>query len=577
MNETPHVPQPEIPPQTPPQPAAPPSSQPVPPPQSQTVPPEQPRSPIFAYAVPQPSSPPVLANRRDSVFRLLTILAAILFADFALWGQFNLGFAIATFAVTAVGVVYLLPRPMKLPPFALFCLVCALALSATFARTADAGTKLLCFAVILFLMGAFYCQSCGVTRYDFGTYQMAGDVLRTLFIIPLQFVAKPFQAIKQTKTGETKHSTGLKVLAGVLIALPVLLIVVPLLAQADAAFAGTLDKIGNNLFPWIVKIIVGLLLSLFLFSLFFALKKGLATQEPAADGSIYRQGVHFADPVVVNSFFGAIALFYLIYLFSQTAYFFTVFQGILPAGYSFNHSEYARRGFFEMSTIAGINLVLIFLGTLLVKRKEGKIPLSTRLFSAFICLFTLLLIGTALAKMGLYIDNSGLTRLRVVTSLFMVALCVCFVCVLVRLFLPRFPYAKVILAFSCLLLLGTAAVDIDTVIADYNVTAFEEGRLDHVDVSLLEELSDGAVPSLIQLLDSPNEEAAAQARTALWRRFQNRYEVNENGEAVPFHEKSFTQYNYAAHEADRLLRENYLRFQNADAEYDYSSPYFSRS
>ena len=69
------------------------------------------------------------------------------------------------------------------------------------------------------------------------------------------------------------------------------------------------------------------------------------------------------ENVYVISFLSVLALVYLVYLFSQLAYFINGFFGILPE--KFIPSSYARRGFFEMSVIAGINFVIIYLSLIL--------------------------------------------------------------------------------------------------------------------------------------------------------------------------------------------------------------------
>lgn len=120
-------------------------------------------------------------------------------------------------------------------------------------------------------------------------------------------------------------------------------------------------------------------------------------------------------PVTLNTFLGVVAFCYLLYLVSQLAYFFSAFEGILPEGYT--QAEYARRGFFEMSALCSINLLMVLVSIGQVRRNP-EVPRLTRFLCLFILVFSLVLAACSASKMGLYIGVYGLTRLRVLTSLF---------------------------------------------------------------------------------------------------------------------------------------------------------------
>ena len=81
----------------------------------------------------------------------------------------------------------------------------------------------------------------------------------------------------------------------------------------------------------------------------------------------------------MNTALGAVCAVYLAYLFSQLAYFVGGFSGILPEG--FTRAEYARRGFFEMTCLAGVNLALMTFGVGKV-RHSGRTPRVARQFIA---------------------------------------------------------------------------------------------------------------------------------------------------------------------------------------------------
>ena len=196
-------------------------------------------------------------------------------------------------------------------------------------------------------------------------------------------------------------------------------------------------------------------------------------------------------PVTVNTVLLALCLVYLVYLFSQLAYFTGGLSGILPKEYTM--AQYARQGFFEMAWLCAINLFTIAVAMAVVKKQE-KAPLLTRLLCLFISLITLFFVVAASAKMGLYIGSFGLTRLRVLTEVIMVFLAIATVLVAVWLFVPKLQYMKAVILTALVMGALVLWVDVDTVVASYNVSAYETGLLKQLDAAYLATLSDGAIP-----------------------------------------------------------------------------------
>ncbi len=234
--------------------------------------------------------------------------------------------------------------------------------------------------------------------------------------------------------------------------------------------------------------------------------------------------------VTLNTFLAAVSFFYLLYLASQLAYFFSAFGGILPQG--FTPAEYARRGFFEMALCAASICSSSWCPWCRIRR-DPNVPVLTRVLCLFILLFSLVLSACAASKMSLYIGAFGLTRLRVLTSLFMLCVAVALVCVAVWILAPRFPYMKIAVLAALLVGCWTGWMDVDTQIARYNVNAYLSGRLDTVDVAHLAGLSDGAVPRKpARLLKAEDPQIRAQAREVLADRVLEYYYVTEQNGAV---------------------------------------------
>ena len=161
------------------------------------------------------------------------------------------------------------------------------------------------------------------------------------------------------------------------------------------------------------------------------------------------------------------------------------------------------------------NLALILLALGLCRKEGGRVPAPVKALSLFLCVFSLLLVATALSKMVLYMGSFGLTRLRVLTSVFMVFLGVVVCATGLRLFVKRLPVARLAVGLGAALLIGLSLGNVDGLVARYNVSAWKTGKLDSLDMKTVCELGDGAVPVLAELAADPDPSVSAQARKEL--------------------------------------------------------------
>jgi hypothetical protein len=242
-------------------------------------------------------------------------------------------------------------------------------------------------------------------------------------------------------------------------------------------------------------------------------------------------------------------------------YLFSAFMGTLPE--AFTYAEYARRGFFEMCAIAGINLAVLLVAHLIVQREYAEEPKVLRVQTIVLSLFTTLLIVIGLSKMMLYIEAYGLTPLRVYTSWFMVLLFLVFAVVMIRQ-LKRFNASRIIIAGFVVWFLILSYGNVDGMIANYNIRQYEEGSLQTLDIEALGSLSDAVVPPLYktyQQLDTTNasESILAERIIAAIGEYseessgnENRREESQESENSKRKSRGFLDYNYQRYQADEI-------------------------
>ena len=509
------------------------------------------------YSYPYPAAYPPVArkvyppfSKKENIFLWLFLASAFLFVDFALFKGFHLGFTVAYAVLFVLSTVFLWKKETRLPLFPVACGVISLFGAVTFTLY----DNYLVNALMFFLIAGLYTVYCvgisGTFTQKQGSFKMLADVAKGGLLQPFAHLGDVFGSLKASTERKKRN---LSALLGVLVAIPVLVIVVYLLVKSDAAFEGLVGAIAKNIGLYLLELILAAVLLPFLLS-FMLGKKRPAAKSSAAVKTTARN-IPIAGCV---SFLCVISLTYLIYLFSQLAYFFSAFEGFLPEGYEHTASAFARRGFFEMFAICVINVTMIaFINAFSRRNEKGKTATAIKGMSLFVALFSVLMIATAMQKMRLNISTYGFTANRLLVSMLMLMMLVVFLFFILHIFVPKLSYMQpVILICSCLFV-ALSFANINALTAQYNIQAYENGTAESLDVAHLASLGGEALDALTYISENGDIPTANQADIALCQKIEYDYEehiVFENGEfCVVDNAKDFRRYcrtNY--HEWQRI-------------------------
>ena len=388
------------------------------------------------------------------------------------------------------------------------------------------------FGIIMYSMWAFAVNNPSYKGADDDlVYCLFNSVFGQTFA---NFVKCPAAVISLTR----KNSAGQNirnVLIGLIIAAPVTLVVISLLSSADDNFSelmGTLfEGVMDNLLGDIVLFVFALPLSFLIFGAVYAAVKN--TNESRIDIEkchVNTASLRLAPAAVMYSSVIPLCIVYIIFFFSQLAYFTSAFSGILPE--EFSAAEYARQGFFELCAVSVINLAVIVTLNLLC-RFEEKRPAPLKFFTALISVFTIILIATAFSKMAMYIERFGLTQMRVYTSWFMILLAVLFVLVIMRQF-KYFNLAKIGSVIFTVMLAVLSFSQTDALIAKYNLEMYRSNAHDS-SVLDMHELSSDAVFAAVEMLESGDSAEYAEAEDYIkW--------TVDRSKSVPWYRSSVTDF-----------------------------------
>lgn len=453
----------------------------------------------------KPPVPPLECTARDSRFAVLLLALCLFAANCTMLCRTGAGYALSTLLLAGASLVYL-RHVLRFNAWNVLCLAACLlvtASTAVFGETAMTPYKIL-FA---WLSGALFLVSAT------GACASVLDDFRALLAPLYLLIGGACPAVSPAARGfaarQKKGKRLLPVLGGLLLAVPVVLVLGVLLRRADAAFDAFVSQFSFNGQDVFFTVLFGVGLFVLFFPLLLAQVKGKKQKD--REGPL--ESVPLLDSALVVTVLFAVAALYVLYLLSQLSYFVGGFAGVCPEELTF--AAYARRGFGEMCVVCVLNLGLLFLARLFVRRKDGRLPRTVCAATVFISAFSAFLIAAAIAKMFLYIRTYGLSFLRLSTSVFMFFLLFVFVAVSVKCFVPKFRHVRAILAVCFVLAVLCSAADLGAVCVQYNLYAYESGMHEKIDIDYLYICGDVAVPALVRLSHAEDETVRTDALSAL--------------------------------------------------------------
>lgn len=443
----------------------------------------------------------------DYIFFGVFAVLSICLVFFGFFCEMAIGYTISTIALVTALVIYI-AKNGEFTFLSVSCLVLMILSSVVFTLYGNDYTSRFIAFVVLFVSTVL----CTTSLTD----ETIADNLDGVFKLVRTFIAPIENAptIAKSVLKNDKKKIVLQVGGAVLAAIPVLAIVISLLVSADAAFEGLVNKIASTLGMTVAKLVASIVVFVGVVLFAVTCKYELNKSESK---SFQLDKTRFINTPFMITFLGLIAFVYLVYMFSQTAYFFSGFLGILPAGYEFSFAEYARRGFFETEAIAFINLAIMVLSVwLTIRREDGTLNPVIKGILTFIGVFTILFIATAISKMFMYIDEYGLTVLRLCTSAFMLATAIVIIAFIIRIFNPELKTIKYAVLISMLIFTALSLCGIERTIADFNVNAYLSGKHENIDMYTLSGLSDSAIPYMAKLTECDDEFIRKDAKERIY-------------------------------------------------------------
>lgn len=321
------------------------------------------------------------------------------------------------------------------------------------------------------------------------------------------------------RSGRMRHAGAVG--RGLLIALPVLFGFGALFMSADAVF--------ERFVKGAIQVDAETLLTHLGLTLFFAwivggfLRRMLQSEEELLPVERTAPETGTASPAVslgiveVGIVVGLLDLLFFLFVLIQMRYLFGG-AALVQATTGLTYAEYARRGFFELVTVAGLALPILLLAHWLLRSPSLSAERVFRLLAGAQVVLLVVIMASALQRMRLYQSEYGLTELRLYTTALMLWLGVVFAwfsATVLRGLRERFAFGALVSAF---LVVGILHVlNPDGLIVQINTAREHEGR--EFDAHYVASLSADAVPGLLRALPTLKPSAQETLASALRRRW----------------------------------------------------------
>ena len=334
-------------------------------------------------------------------------------------------------------------------------------------------------------------------------FQIKSIIYKIILMIfePLNYIGDVIRAVlkefnpkeKDEQIGEKKEKNN--IFKAVCFTGIIALIVIGLLCSADNEFAKIFSTIFKDINIFNVSELTGriiiIIIAFFYFAGFFMnmLDKENGLKEFEKDEKAEKK-----ESYTIRMMITVLNLVYLVFCFTQIKVLFTE-QNI-------KYSEFARKGFFQLMIVSLINIVMILKANNKNLRENEKQDKYKKTMCIVMVIFTLVIIISAFARMTLYQQNYGYTRLRVLVDLTLITEIILLIPTVIYILENKINLIKTYFVIIVTMYCIVNFVNIDKFIVKNNINRYKETG--NIDLNYLIEMNNTDLVE--QLLELDNTE-----------------------------------------------------------------------
>ncbi len=296
---------------------------------------------------------------------------------------------------------------------------------------------------------------------------------------PIARVDKIFAGISAIETGDkNKKQKLLQVVLGVLLAVILLFIVVPLMMSADIGFEKFAENIWDkinwdfNVERFIGKTIAGFVIAVVFCGFLYTFTKDKMTGSKKPESDSASQDNHLFI-ITVLSIVGAVFLLFAIVQFNS------LFASRETVAASSTFAQTAREGYFQLVVLSVINFIMVLVFN---RMQKGSSKASGNIIKGLTTYFVVLnvyLLASSAYKMTLYYNAYGLSVERLLVYILLVFELFALVMLLIKIFKNDIPFIKLMIYYTAAFWAVASFINIESWVAGVNVNRYEDtGKID---------------------------------------------------------------------------------------------------
>ncbi|MFS1512953.1 DUF4173 domain-containing protein [Chengkuizengella sp. SCS-71B] len=321
-----------------------------------------------------------------------------------------------------------------------------------------------------------------------------------------------------------------KIVLGLLISFPVLVIVISLLSSADQKFSSLISSLPNFMIgvpvgEWIGRAIIIIIYTFIVFGFIGSLRNS----DKVIESNTVESKLVTLDGIIIATFLILLDVVYLLFVSVQFQYF---FSDSLHAGYTY--SEYARRGFFELLLVSLINLSVLSGVLAFTKVDSKKMKRLIQILLTILIISSGIMLVSAFLRLNLYEEYYGYTFFRVLPHSFTIFLGIVFTYTLTKVWIDRLTLRHFYFISALIYYTFLNVMNVDQFVVNENMKRYEETGV--MDVHFMSQ-SDPGIIALIELYESNPKEKESEIKEILQIRQSGLWDYK-----MPWQSFNFTKY-----------------------------------
>lgn len=491
-----------------------------------------------------------LASMNVPLFLILSIIFGWVCSR-TLWiGHMGVGMTVMGVLFYAFFLPFVLHKQHKKIPLSAWLLFLPqIAVFASFALYASPVNKICGLLISLAIVMIQTTLMAGCTEGRPFTRELLSDVCASYLAYPFLNLTQTVKAvfgIGKDKSGAKKNGVAFKILIGLLISIPVVIVLIILLCNADRMFSRWIDRVIQMLNISLGRILVDMILTaitmLYVMPLVVTLRSGY--HKEYVEEPVRRP----FDAIITTTVLFAVSVIYLAFVAVQFRYLFAS-GSHLPDGYSY--AEYCRRGFFELVFVTAVTTAVIAAVCMLTTHNANdKLPAYTKAALLLISACDCVMIVSAAHRLIIYVREYGMTISRFNASVIIAFVGVCTIAMALKIIFEKLKVSAVIGGTVIVLMALYSVFNVDGFIARYNINRYLNDTTKEIDMDYIKyNLSVAAIPELDRMAEISTDPSVKEQAGYAITRIANNYALFTANSVAP------ANWTWDRHEAMKVIEE----------------------